>query len=178
VRQRWDLFKSYAREDQEEVAEPLSIRQALNQAAIRFRSAVPATEFLHRVRLPVRRHGHKVTLIAHVNPAGIRMDNRQARIVVSQTPSQISPLLPIHRTAAQSLERRLLLLRHVKLLSSEIRPRLGSACEKVTDSSAGRASPFQGRPAINQCIAAAEVMLFYGHSGTNPLTTIACRPDL
>src|SRR6266567_6870731 len=26
----------------------------------------------------------------------------------------------------------------------------------------------QGRPATNQCIAAAEVMLFDGHSGTNP----------
>jgi hypothetical protein len=38
--------------------------------------------------------------------------------------------------------------------------------------------PFQGRPATNQCIAEAEVMLLYGHSGTNPLSTIACRPDL
>ncbi|HYK58803.1 MAG TPA: hypothetical protein VEV85_05180, partial [Bryobacteraceae bacterium] len=36
----------------------------------------------------------------------------------------------------------------------------------------------QGRPATNQCIAAAEVMLFCGHSGTNPLSTIACRPGL
>src|SRR6516162_7207822 len=36
----------------------------------------------------------------------------------------------------------------------------------------------QGRPATNQCIAAAEVMLLCGHSGTNPLSTIACRPGL
>ena len=36
--------------------------------------------------------------------------------------------------------------------------------------------PLQGQQATNRCIAAAEVMLFCGHLGTNPLSTIACRP--
>jgi hypothetical protein len=36
----------------------------------------------------------------------------------------------------------------------------------------------QGRTATNPCIAAAEVMLFGGHSGTNPKSTRACRPGL
>jgi hypothetical protein len=36
---------------------------------------------------------------------------------------------------------------------------------------------FQVRPATNQCIATAEVMLFRGHAGTNPKSTVACRPS-
>ena len=43
----------------------------------------PTTEFLYRIRIPVRRYGHKVTLVAHVNPAGIRVDDRQAGIIAS-----------------------------------------------------------------------------------------------
>ncbi len=41
------------------------------------------TELLHRIRVPVRRYGHEVTLIAHVNPAGIGMNHRQTGIVAS-----------------------------------------------------------------------------------------------
>jgi hypothetical protein len=41
----------------------------------------------------MRRHGHEVALIAHINSAGIGMDNGQAGIVASQTPSQVLPLL-------------------------------------------------------------------------------------
>jgi hypothetical protein len=57
-----------------------------------------------------------MTLIAHINSAGIGMDNGQAGIVASQTPPQIPPLLPIQRATVQSFEGGLLLLRHILLL--------------------------------------------------------------
>ena len=41
-----------------------------------------------------------MTLVPHVDPAGIGMDDSQARIIASQTPPQISPLLTVHWTAA------------------------------------------------------------------------------
>jgi hypothetical protein len=55
----------------------------------------PAAEFPHRLRVPVRRHGHKVALIAHVNPPGIRMEDRQSGIAGSQPPPQIPALFAV-----------------------------------------------------------------------------------
>src|SRR6516162_6995292 len=115
-----------------------------------------------------------MTLITHINPAGIRMNNRQARIVGGQTAPQIPTLLRIHRTTVQSLECGLLLLRHAFFYGLESDP--GSACEKRQTLQRGRARPFAGPARHQSMIAAAEVMLFCGDLGTNPLSTIACRP--
>ena len=41
-----------------------------------FQIGCPAAELLHRVRVPVRRHCHEMTLIAHINTTGVRMHNR------------------------------------------------------------------------------------------------------
>ncbi len=56
----------------------------------------------------------------------------------------------------------------------------GSARLAKTDRLSNGVGPdlWQGRLATNPCIAAAEVMLLCGHSGTNPKSTIACRPGL
>src|ERR1039458_2630398 len=72
----------------------------------------PAAEFPHRIRVPVRRYGHKVALIVHVNPPGIRMEDRQSGIAGSQPPPQIPALLAVQRTTAQPLESGLLTPRH------------------------------------------------------------------
>jgi len=45
-----------------------------------------------------------VTLIAHVNPAGIGMNDRQSGVVAGQAPRQTPTLIPIQLPRAQSLE--------------------------------------------------------------------------
>jgi hypothetical protein len=55
-----------------------------------FQIGRPATEFLHRIGVPVRRHSFKVALISYVYSAGIGMNNCQAGIITGQTPPQIS----------------------------------------------------------------------------------------
>jgi hypothetical protein len=92
-----------------------------------------------------------VTFVTHINTAGIGMYDRETGIVASQTPSQIPALLPVHLTAVQPLEGGSFSLCHGILLSSEIRPRLGSACENTTGSPTGSERTFfkAGPPPIN-----------------------------
>src|ERR1700679_3404783 len=60
-----------------------------------------------------------------------------------------------------------------------IGPRLGSACPKTHTHQWGRAGPFARTPhATNRYLAAAEVILLNGHSGTKYRSTIACRLGL
>src|SRR5262249_9174302 len=135
-----------------------------------FQICRPTAKFLHRICVPVRRHRYKVALIAHIHTARIGMNNRQTRILARQTARQIPTLLPIHPTTAQALESRLLPLAHtLPLFPISTPPRLtparGAARFAKTRSLTNGAVPplLQGRPATNQCIAAAEVMLFCGH---------------
>jgi hypothetical protein len=37
----------------------------------------PATELPHRIPIPIRRHGHKVARITHVDPTGVGVNDRQ-----------------------------------------------------------------------------------------------------
>ena len=61
----------------------------------------PAAQFPHRIRIPVRRHGHKVALIPHVDPRGIGVNDTQAGIARSHPPPQLSALRTVHLAPAQ-----------------------------------------------------------------------------
>jgi hypothetical protein len=43
----------------------------------------PATEFPHRMLIPIRRHGHKAALIAGVDSSGVGVNDRQTGIAAA-----------------------------------------------------------------------------------------------
>ncbi len=56
----------------------------------------PAAKFPHRIRIPIRRHGHKVALITHVDPSGVGVNDRQTGIARRHPPPQLSALRTVH----------------------------------------------------------------------------------
>src|SRR6202050_5603208 len=87
--------------------------------------------------IPICRHGHKVALIADVDSSGVGVNDRQTGIARRHPPAQLSALRTVHLASSQPLESGHLPLCHVILLKSDFRPRLGSACERKTDSPTG-----------------------------------------
>src|ERR1022692_5028455 len=102
----------------------------------------PAPEFPHRIRVPIRWHGHIVALVPHVNPSGIGMNDCQPGIGRRYLPLQHPPLFPVQTSTFQTLESGHPALCHGILLKSEFRPGLGSACEETTDSPTGLGRAF------------------------------------
>ena len=111
----------------------------------------PAPELLHRLWVPIRRNGCEMTLIAHIDSPRVRIYDAQAGSPAAICRLRSLFVLRLIRPLPWPLKRRLLLLCHAGLLSSEIRPRLGSACANFQTLQRGRAGPFSRRsaPPIN-----------------------------
>jgi len=110
----------------------------------------PASEFLHRLRIAARRHGHEMAFVAHVDARHVPVYDLQSRILRAQLSHPFPALLAVQPPVCQTFECRFLSVRHVILsLYFEFdRVRLGGRSLHNLSNGVGPGL-FQGRHATN-----------------------------